>query len=121
MPIHWTTILYCDGCKTTIRYEDERPAWRTERPSRRLVAKAKEFVRLNPQIDEWAPRPAYVGTRGFPFGMRATELRVPPPMRYVPCPACNAPVYRGSTPPDAVAEMTSAADDAQRATLSAAP
>lgn len=38
--MHYTLSVTCDNCGAVIRFEDERPPWRWERPTQRLNATA---------------------------------------------------------------------------------
>lgn len=103
MAMTFTVTLICTACQATLRYEDERPAWKTydyrveqadecERSAKFAAEHAD--AKIPPAGEEW---PEYIAA-GRPRFLRPVyrgpsdriELAIPDPYRYVDCPVCDA-------------------------------
>jgi hypothetical protein len=100
MAVHYTLTLHCGRCGAAITYRDERPAWQTEPPDPETIAEAHQWVaehRTTPPgfgvLVSAIGAPPYVQGDMLTGQWRAV---VPDPRQYVPCPACDAAVYRES-------------------------
>jgi hypothetical protein len=115
MAMTYTATLSCNRCETVVRFEDERPAWKTydyrveeadecEKSARFVAENAdKPAPDLLARWPEWeaAGRPDFIRVgRYLPGGRRyryadLTEgdsglyLTIPDPYRYIDCPVCD--------------------------------
>jgi hypothetical protein len=107
----YTATLSCQRCETVVRFENERPAWKTydyrveqadecERSARFVAENAdKPLPDLHAEWPEWeaAGRPEFVSVGGlWAFGSRrrgprheGIVLAIPDPYRYINCPVCD--------------------------------
>ena len=110
MTMAYTCTLTCDRCKAQLRFENERPAWKTydyrveqadecEKSARFVqefagqeVPDAGGVIPTDPVTLAWydAGRPQFAFHPGrWPVRI---ELHIPDPYRYVDCPVCDARV-----------------------------
>lgn len=113
MMMTYTTVLTCEGCKGTLRFENERPDWLTYdyrveqadecEKSAKFVADhidtpLPEYEGLSWQPWEDAGRPKFIFnkmTQRYMMGARTTlEFWVPEPYLYVACPVCDSHVKK---------------------------
>jgi hypothetical protein len=116
MPMTFTLTLVCESCKAVLRYEDERPAWKTydyrveeadecEKSARFVAEHADDNLT---RVIEGEPWPAYIDAgyprfvrtyaedppRLFMRSERRLTLAIPEPWRYIDCPVCDARVRK---------------------------
>lgn len=107
MAMTFTATLTCTACKATLRYEDERPAWKTydyrveqadecERSARFVAEHADPFpphVALEQERSEGGP-PVFVIVNRVPFTDELqARLKIPDPRCYLDCPVCDAKIW----------------------------
>ena len=107
MVMTFAVLLTCRFCKATLRYENERPEWKTydvRVDESDKVEKAAAFVTehaddvLPQSMDEypdWANNMSWdiQGLVSISYPERRVELRLPPPSRYVECPICDKRIW----------------------------
>lgn len=107
MTMTYTCVLTCGGCKATLTFTDERPAWKTYEPRVVMAEELERATRFvsehtgeqwpeesykhpdHPLVVAWEAdgRPRFVWSeKGWP---RVVELNIPPPYVYLDCLICD--------------------------------
>lgn len=106
----YVTTLTCDGCKGSLRFENERPDWKTYDYRVEQADECERSARfVSENIDkplpgegctwpEWeeAGRPKFIFEPSY-FHMRGNlSLNIPRPYEYIVCPTCDSHVKKPS-------------------------
>ncbi len=111
--MHFSCVLTCSRCRASLRFEDERPEWKTydcrveeaeecERSARFVAEHADDplppFGELSPlwiqhEVPEFVSRIAFQERTGLEIQVKERlSLEIPRPYRYVDCPVCDGHV-----------------------------